>query len=446
MSTYTPIASQTLSSATATVTFSGIPQTYTDLVLVMNLRDTASGTQTYPFVRFNGDSGTNYSFTRFQGTGSIANSGRASNQNKLELTEAAGAGTAANVFSPTIVHLQNYANTTTNKTCLVRINNSESGGGVAVGALVGLWRSTAAITEVTITGQTSLASGSSFTLYGIGAGSPKAFGGDEVRTDGTYWYHIYNSSGVFAPMTALTCDYLVVAGGGGGGGGGQVYASVGGGGAGGYRTGTLSLTAGTNQTVTVGAGGAGAVAYNGVAGIGSNSVFSSITSAGGGGGSSFNVTATAGGSGGGGYHGAPNDSTPQPGAAGNTPATTPSQGNNGGNGLKRGDTTGNGGGGGGAGGVGGDRGTSTGGTGGAGLASSISGTSVTRAGGGGGGGSGGGGSATGGGGAGGGGTANGANGTVNTGGGGGGAGGGAGGGSSNGGAGGSGTVIVRYLV
>jgi hypothetical protein len=438
MSTYVPIQAITLSANTATVSFTGIPQTYTDLVLVIEGALTASGNKR---IYFNGV-GTDQSSTALWGTGSSAVSARYTGTGTCYLDVA---NAVTNRYN-TIVHIQNYANTTTNKTYLSRHNSAA----VSTEAIVGLWRSTAAITSFDLnvaTGSSAVyGSGSTFTLYGIGAGSPKAFGGDEVRTDGTYWYHIYNSSGVFAPMTALTCDYLVVAGGGGGGGGGQVYASVGGGGAGGYRTGTLSLTAGTNQTVTVGAGGAGAVAYNGVAGIGSNSVFSSITSAGGGGGSSFNVTATAGGSGGGGYHGAPNDSTPQPGAAGNTPATTPSQGNNGGNGLKRGDTTGNGGGGGGAGGVGGDRGTSTGGTGGAGLASSISGTSVTRAGGGGGGGSGGGGSATGGGGAGGGGTANGANGTVNTGGGGGGAGGGAGGGSSNGGAGGSGTVIVRYLV
>jgi hypothetical protein len=166
--TYENIATTTLGSNQTSVTFNSFSG-YTDLILVMNLRDTASGTQTYPFVRFNSDTGTNYSFTRVQGTGTQASSGRASNQNKLELTEAAGAGTAANVFSPTIVQIQNYANTTTNKTCLVRINNETSGGGIAVGALVGLWRSTSAITSIEITGQTSLATGSSFTLYGIKA-------------------------------------------------------------------------------------------------------------------------------------------------------------------------------------------------------------------------------------------------------------------------------------
>jgi hypothetical protein len=250
------------------------------------------------------------------------------------------------------------------------------------------------------------------------------------------------SSGINEGTDALSLppysiDFLVIAGGGGG--GGENYS--GGGGAGGYRTSTQSVNAGTVITVTVGDGGAAVGEYtkgnNGSDSSISGSGLTTITSTGGGGGGSDSpsVAAGAGGSGGGstGYE----TSTSFRGL-GNTPSTSPSQGNNGGVGGIYG-----GGGGGGAGGAGSAGASQSGGAGGSGTASSITGSSVTRAGGGGGGaylsGSGGaGGSGGGGAGAITSGTAT--NGTANTGGGGGGAGGTA---NATGSSGGKGVVILR---
>ena len=126
-----------------------------------------------------------------------------------------------------------------------------------------------------------------------------------------------------APTGVTEVQYLVVAGGAGG---GRVVA--GGGGAGGFRTGTgLSVTAGTDYTITVGAGGPGSANRNQAASVqnGSNSVFSTITATGGGGGGNVTSGATfqpgeSGGSGGGGSGGVS-------GGNGNTPSTSPSQGN-----------------------------------------------------------------------------------------------------------------------
>ena len=79
--TYEKIASQTLSSTVATVTFSSISGAYTELVLVMNpISNTTSGS--YPYLRFNSDSGTNYSRTMIQGTGSAAQSDRSANSSE----------------------------------------------------------------------------------------------------------------------------------------------------------------------------------------------------------------------------------------------------------------------------------------------------------------------------------------------------------------------------
>jgi len=181
----------------------------------------------------------------------------------------------------------------------------------------------------------------------------------------------------FIPVP-YSIDFLVIAGGGSAGGGGN----SGGGGAGGYRTSTQTVSAGTAITVTVGDGGAGvnnAAGNNGSNSSISGSGLTTITSAGGGGGGiGSTVNGKNGGSGGGGGE------TANIGGTGNTPNTSPSQGNNGGNGIASAPAYGAGGGGG-AGAVGDNGTTLQGGNGGNGTASSITGSSVTRAGGGGGG-------------------------------------------------------------
>jgi hypothetical protein len=208
-------------------------------------------------------------------------------------------------------------------------------------------------------------------------------------------------------------DFLVIAGGGGG-------DLLGGGGAGGYRTSTQTVTGGTVITVTVGDG--GAASSNGSNSSISGSSLTTITSAGGGKGGVSNAVSPGhlgsdGGSGGGSAYPIGGSGNAYPGGAGNTPNTSPSQGNNGG-GHAAASGIGSAGGGGGAGATGNANSSGNGGNGGAGTASSITGSSITRAGGGGGWGE----TTTGTGGAGGGGDAGvpGIAGTVNTGGGGGG--------------------------
>jgi hypothetical protein len=171
--TYEKIATNTLGSAQASITFSTISGAYTDLVLISFVRDTRSETYGYPALRFNSDTGSNYSRTAVYGDGSGAASGRASSQTSLLYCEAAGASQAAGNYAPIVTHFQNYSNSTTYKTILSRFNNVAGNGGFQTGALVGLWRDTAAITSITILGDpgasTNLATGSTFTLYGIKA-------------------------------------------------------------------------------------------------------------------------------------------------------------------------------------------------------------------------------------------------------------------------------------
>ena len=179
-------------------------------------------------------------------------------------------------------------------------------------------------------------------------------------------------------LDLIPADFLVIAGGGAGG-----VQTGPGGGAGGFRTSTQGLIPSITYTITVGAGGASfpGGSYSTVRNSGTDSSISgsgitTITSAGGGGGSSGNIAGADGGSGGGGGGG-----YSTVGGNGNTPSTSPSQGNNGG--YASGSY--GGGGGGGASAAGSNGSTNVGGNGGNGSASSITGSSITYAGGGGGG-------------------------------------------------------------
>jgi hypothetical protein len=153
--TYEKIATTTVSGGSTSVTLSSIPATYTDLVLVMAGSNSANSDLR---MRFNGDTGSNYSATVLFGDGSAANSFRESNQ-----TSFYGA------FGPNsnnIITIQNYSNTTTYKTALTRSNMPH----VYVFAMAQMWRSTAAINSVTLfVTSGSYNSDVVFTLYGIKA-------------------------------------------------------------------------------------------------------------------------------------------------------------------------------------------------------------------------------------------------------------------------------------
>jgi hypothetical protein len=160
--TYEPLATNTLTTATATITFSSISGSYTDLVLVVNAKSTTGGVDLS--MRFNSDTASNYSKTNLYGDATAATSTRQSNQTQANLNLA---GYVATTFGThQIAQIINYANATTYKTYLSRAGNVS----VGVDAIVGTWRSTSAITTIAlfVSGDT-FASGSTFTLYGIKA-------------------------------------------------------------------------------------------------------------------------------------------------------------------------------------------------------------------------------------------------------------------------------------
>lgn len=157
--TYEPIATTTLGSAQASITFSSISGAFTDLVLVMNGKNTTAFDNWR--LTLNNDTGSNYSYTYLLGNGSTASSGRGSNASPMYI-----GGIPSSDFGTNIAHINNYSNTTTYKTVISRASSATND----VAAWVNLWRNTAAITTIKIDcGTGNLATGTSATLYGIKA-------------------------------------------------------------------------------------------------------------------------------------------------------------------------------------------------------------------------------------------------------------------------------------
>jgi hypothetical protein len=163
--TYEVISKNVLGSNTSSITFSTIPQTFTDLVMIINGGDTGA---VQPGIRFNGDSGSNYSRQNLTGNGSTAYGTGGQNDSLVQFGWDAYMTSAYSYLA--IINVPNYTNTVTNKAVIGRSNNANTG----VTASVALWRNTSAITSMTLLqsyGSDLFLAGTTFTLYGIKAGS-----------------------------------------------------------------------------------------------------------------------------------------------------------------------------------------------------------------------------------------------------------------------------------
>jgi len=165
--TYTLISSNTLSSAAATVTFSSIPATYTDLLLKISARNDAAFYVSSAVIKINAITGT-YSFTTLVGDGSAPSSGRDSGSYQGFYLSAVNGNTAtSNSFSSHEVYIPNYAGSANKVASLDNANETNATAAYRTinASLLG---NTAAVTSLTITtNSTNFLTGSSFYLYGI---------------------------------------------------------------------------------------------------------------------------------------------------------------------------------------------------------------------------------------------------------------------------------------
>lgn len=161
--TYTPIATTTLSSAASSITFSSISASYTDLILVCSLINVSTGGVT---VRFNGDSGSNYSRAAIYGSGASVGYVQNASQTLAYLTgNADPTSTVPNII---VADIPLYSNTNKFKNILLR-SGAATGSGLDL--IANTWRNTAAINSIQIFNSSSnnFAIGSVFTLYQITA-------------------------------------------------------------------------------------------------------------------------------------------------------------------------------------------------------------------------------------------------------------------------------------
>jgi hypothetical protein len=162
-----PIASVVVpSGGLAGITFGSIPQTYTHLqIRYISRNENASDTT---ILRFNSDTGNNYTYHRIGGAGTTVSADAYTNAAAIELPFVSYSGTTANVFGAGIIDILDYTNTNKNKT--VRLfGGADLNGSGSIKFNSGVWRNTNAITSITIIEQSAndMERYSSFALYGI---------------------------------------------------------------------------------------------------------------------------------------------------------------------------------------------------------------------------------------------------------------------------------------
>lgn len=182
-STYEPIQTYTLNNSQTTVTFSSIPQTYTDLVLMISARTDRNDQANRPTdlikVTYNGSTASYYSDTVLASSSSSTPfSYKEPNQGFLAVGAIPGAQSTSGQFGTSVFYIFSYSDTNTYKTMLARGDNATSvgSGNYYMGAMVGFWRgstgsSTEAISSIALSPYVgpNFVANSTFTLYGIKA-------------------------------------------------------------------------------------------------------------------------------------------------------------------------------------------------------------------------------------------------------------------------------------
>ena len=166
--TYIPINSQVLESTQATVTFTSIPQTYTDLVLVVNGYTTHTDDGARGYIQFNSDTGSNTNYSDVY----IGVTATTKQTNKDVNAAYIAYGVLGNSSArPALVeiNIMNYRNTSSWGLVLCKSGkySTTASGNFGTRWTCGTWRNTAAITDITLKCDTAYVAGTIFSLYGI---------------------------------------------------------------------------------------------------------------------------------------------------------------------------------------------------------------------------------------------------------------------------------------
>jgi hypothetical protein len=164
--TYKLISSNTLGSTAASVTFSSIPSTYTDLVLKCSTRDTNAAQWVSAFLQVNSTT-SSYSYTYLRGNGEAVVSQRDTAQAKFFVANNNADASTSSTFSNFEIYIPNYAGATNKVIYSNAAGENNSTTPVYLAAITGLLSNTSAVTSLTMLASTSFIGGSSFNLYGV---------------------------------------------------------------------------------------------------------------------------------------------------------------------------------------------------------------------------------------------------------------------------------------
>jgi len=159
--TYEPIATQNLSSAASSITFSSIPATYTDLRLSFTC--TAASVGQDIALRYNGDSSSSYYQTHLSGQGSAASSGQFNSTN----WRISYIGVYTDTSIPITMQTDIFSYINSNYKIGLSSASGDKNGSGYVARNVGLWLNSSAITSLTLSCAANFSIGSTATLYGI---------------------------------------------------------------------------------------------------------------------------------------------------------------------------------------------------------------------------------------------------------------------------------------
>ena len=155
-------------SPVSTVTFTSIPQGYTDLIVKTSLRSSRSIFDDYLSVVFNGDTGSNYADRWVQGYNITASSGvNAASGVSVQGGFVNGNGSTSNTFSSNELYIPNYTSSNYKSISVDAALENNSSSNYVVRLIANTWNSTAAITSITFTGISPFTQYSTFTLYGV---------------------------------------------------------------------------------------------------------------------------------------------------------------------------------------------------------------------------------------------------------------------------------------
>lgn len=165
--TFIKISTVTVGSGGASsIDFTSIPQTYTDLKIVVSARSTLAQIYGSGYLQFNGDTSSNYKYIRLGGNGASAGTDSATGTTSI-IYEFVGASSTASIFANAEIYIPNYTGSTQKSVSIDSVGENNAATAYATFA-AGLWTNTAAITSIKLysDSQTTVQY-STATLYGI---------------------------------------------------------------------------------------------------------------------------------------------------------------------------------------------------------------------------------------------------------------------------------------